>query len=193
MSASNSDSGQGRLFRYSAIATIVGTAILLFQWLDPRSPNSPLSSAEKPVGLIAVPDSTKSLAPENDPGGMVGQSVPPSVPEGGSPVPLVRPPLVTEKPASNVYPDRVLFSLKNGEQKIFSHGDFSVSGDFTQIGDMVVPTLHLQAKGKEPEDHALLTAGGRFEVAVGSKEFVVSVLGVDASTQSFDLRVDLAE
>ncbi len=193
MNASDhAETRQGRLFRYAAIATIVGTSILLFQWLDPRSPNSPFSSAEKPAEPIAVPESTTAPAPETDPGGTVGQPVPSSTKAGASLLPPVHP-HPTDKATPIVDPDPTLFSLKNGEQKVFSDGDLSVSGDFNQVGEMVVPTLHIQVQGKEPEDHALLTPGGRFEVAIGSKTFVVSVLRVNEFAQTLELQVDLGK
>ena len=117
-----------------------------------------------------------------------------ALPEPG-PTPALEKPKIIERPPLKTKPKpepySTTFTLAEGRQKVLAHGDLSVSGEFNQVGQEVVPTLHLQARGREPEDFPLLAAGGRFEIAVGGRTYVVAVLSADSATRQFEIEVDL--
>ncbi len=195
-----------RLFRFSALATIVGVAIALGAWLFPRPWSLFETSSKAPADSDSGLQSSTVIDDLSEPDPNLGTDLPsgsttpretpqppPTTPIVEPPKPDRRPePVSVRNPESRPRPQfPVTFTLAEGHQKVVANGELSVSGEFNQIGEMIVPTLHVQARGREPEDHALLSAGGRFEVAVGERTYVVAVIAADTSARRFEIEVDL--
>ncbi len=180
---------------YTALATIVGVVIALFAWLFPRPWRSPKpATAETPIQQQAqTPTVVSDLGVYGDSVSATNGAVADIPPSSSRPSSAGDPPTIVEPPPPKPKPEpySTTFTLAEGRQKVLAHGDLSVSGEFNQVGQEVVPTLHLQARGREPEDFPLLAAGGRFEIAVGGRTYVVAVLSADSATRQFEIEVDL--
>jgi len=85
------------------------------------------------------------------------------------------------------------FSLSNGEQKVLLAGQASVGVEFNHVGEMDFVTVRINSPGKEPEAHAALSTGARFDLAAGGKEYYVSILSVDQEARRVKLSIDQKE
>jgi hypothetical protein len=85
------------------------------------------------------------------------------------------------------------FSLSNGEQKVLLAGQASVGVEFNRVGEMDYVTLRINSPGKEPEAHAALSAGARFDLTAGGNEYYVSLLSVDQEARRAKLSINRKE
>ncbi len=179
-----------RLLRNAAYATLASAAIGVLSWWFPRPwAEQRLQRTKDSQGLQQ--DVVISPQPEDKGSGLASAptSESPKLEQRLEPARAPNPEANSKTRHEPRFP--VTFTLAEGHQKVVANGELSVSGEFNQIGEMIVPTLHVQARGREPEDHALLSAGGRFEVAVGERTYVVAVIAADTSARRFEIEVDL--
>jgi hypothetical protein len=82
------------------------------------------------------------------------------------------------------------FLLHGGEQQVVLDGQASVGSDFTRIGDQDVATLHVSAPGRAVADHAILSAGDRFEIEAAGRSYYLYVTGVDFAAGTMSVRIE---
>ncbi len=80
--------------------------------------------------------------------------------------------------------------LRDGEQETILDGQASVGADFTHIGAEDVATLHIHQPDKSGTDHAILSAGERFEIEAAGRTCYVYVINADFIAKTIRVRIE---
>ncbi|HEY6324253.1 MAG TPA: hypothetical protein VJA16_22140 [Thermoanaerobaculia bacterium] len=80
--------------------------------------------------------------------------------------------------------------LHDGQQQVILDGQASLGADFTRVGEMEVPTLHVTAPGKDAVNYALLGASERFEIEVANRTYSIFVTGRDPAARTVSVRIE---
>jgi hypothetical protein len=167
-------------------ATIIGGVIVV--WLT-RPNAAPDSVALPTVSTSGTVDGRQAAGAQpapssSQPDGRQGQ------PETGGSVDTRQVPPVEPHPANPRGRYSRTLQLHDGEQDAILDGQVSVGADFTRVGEMEVPTLHVTAPGKDVANHAILNAGERFEIEVSGQSYSLYVTQVDAAARTVSLRIE---
>ncbi len=80
--------------------------------------------------------------------------------------------------------------LQDGQQLVILGGRASVAAEFSRVGEVEVPTVHLWTDGAEQLNYALLNAGMRIEFKSGGNHYVASVLDVDEVDRLIHIKIN---
>jgi hypothetical protein len=64
--------------------------------------------------------------------------------------------------------------LRDGDQETILDGKASIGADFTRIGEMDVPTLHVHTQGDDVKNYPILDASFSVEVEVGGRRYTLA-------------------
>ncbi len=81
-------------------------------------------------------------------------------------------------------------TLHDGEQEVLLDGQASIGADFTAVGGLRVATLHVGSPGKEISNHAILSAGERFEIHASGRNYYVYVTKLDLAAMTMQVTIE---